>query len=64
MWPVNEHNKGKCVFSGTEEGGLLPFLKKHPALGVTRQYVYVKGELHGKICRLRYLFYQGNCLCK
>lgn len=46
MWPVNEHNKGKCVFSGTEEGGLLPFLKKHPALGVTRQYVYVKGELH------------------
>ncbi|XP_073768211.1 RNA-binding protein 44 isoform X10 [Danio rerio] len=29
------------------EGGLLSFLKKHPELGVTRQYVYVKAKPKG-----------------
>ncbi|XP_016326334.1 RNA-binding protein 44-like isoform X3 [Sinocyclocheilus anshuiensis] len=39
--------KGNCAFSSTEEGGLLPFLQKHPALQVDRQYVYVKSKTRG-----------------
>ncbi|XP_016402844.1 RNA-binding protein 44-like, partial [Sinocyclocheilus rhinocerous] len=30
-----------------KEGGLLPFLQKHPALQVDRQYVYVKSKTRG-----------------